>query len=163
MTRVAAGLGVEVGSLTQRCAPGRADRFQTCPTGFDSSHRCCGIAALICRRGSTQKGAGLVNRIMRVRILPSALKPCGCDGQHGSLRNCRTSFDSSAGYLMHNTSSECGGFARDPAKVEDQVQLLARTLFISTTRHRCSMAGRLPAKQFPVSSILTGVFFRRGR
>jgi len=31
---------------TQRCAPGRADRFQTCLTGFDSSHRCCGMAAL---------------------------------------------------------------------------------------------------------------------
>ena len=27
-----------------------------------------------------------------------------------------------------NTSSGCGGFARDPAKVEDQVRLLARTL-----------------------------------
>jgi hypothetical protein len=77
VTRVAAGLGVEVGSFTQRCAPGRADRFQTCLTGFDSSHRCCGIAALICRRGSKQKGAGLVNRIMRVRILPSASSPAG--------------------------------------------------------------------------------------
>lgn len=61
-------------------------------------------------------------------------EPCGCDGQHGSLRNCRTRFDSSAGYLRNteygttNTSSECGGFARDPAKVEDQVRLLVRTL-----------------------------------
>jgi hypothetical protein len=45
--------------LSQRCAPGRADRFQTCPTGFDSSHRCCGTAAFSCRRGSKQKGAGL--------------------------------------------------------------------------------------------------------
>ena len=137
----------------QRCAPGRADRFQTCPTGFDSSHRCLSN----CRRGSTQKGAGPVNRIMRVRIPPSALSPCGCDGQHGSLRNCRTRFDSSTGHLLHDTFSECAGFARDPAKVEDQVRLLARTLFISTTRHRCSMAGRLPAKQLRVSSILTGV------
>ena len=32
------------------------------------------------------------------------------------------------GALNRKTSSECGGFARDPAKVEDQVQLLARTL-----------------------------------
>ena len=32
------------------------------------------------------------------------------------------------GALNRNTSSECGGFARDPAKVEDQVRLLARTL-----------------------------------
>jgi hypothetical protein len=32
------------------------------------------------------------------------------------------------GVLNRNTSSECGGFARDPAKVEDQVRLLARTL-----------------------------------
>ena len=57
---------------------------------------------------------------------------------------------------MHNAFLECGGFARDPAKVEDQVRLLVRTFLISTTRHRCSMAGRLPAKQFRVSSILTG-------
>ena len=32
------------------------------------------------------------------------------------------------GVLNRNTSLECGGFARDPAKVEDQVRLLARTL-----------------------------------
>ena len=32
------------------------------------------------------------------------------------------------GALSENTSSECGGFARDPAKVEDQARLLARTL-----------------------------------
>jgi len=51
-----------------------------------------------------------------------ALKPCGRDGQHGNLRNCV------GPRLMHNASSECGGFARDPAKVEDQVRLLARTL-----------------------------------
>ena len=149
-------LDTQLSTQTQRCAPGRADRFQTCPTGFDSSHRCLSN----CRRGSTQKGAGPVNRIMRVRIPPSALSPCGCDGQHGSLRNCRTRFDSSTGHLLHDTFSECGGFARDPAKVEDQVRLLARTLFISTTRHRCSMAGRLPAKQLRVSSILTGVSSR---
>ena len=91
-------LNSQLSTQTQRCAPGRADRFQTCPTGFDSSHRCLSN----CRRGSKQKGAGPVNRIMRVRIPPSALKPCGCDGQHVSLRNCRTRFDSSAGHLIHN-------------------------------------------------------------
>ena len=50
---------------------------------------------------------------------------------------CRTARQSSelqdevqflGGALNENTSSECGGFARDPAKVEDQVRLLARTL-----------------------------------
>ncbi len=37
------------------------------------------------------------------------------------------------GALNRNTSSECGGFARDPAKVEDQVRLLARTLGVFST------------------------------
>ncbi len=169
MTRVAAGLGVEVGSFTQRCAPGRAGRFQTCPTGFDSSHRCCGIAALSCRRGSIQKGAGLA--LSQFANGGS----CGCEScrrpsspadvmNRMAVFNARwTRFDgrrpknSPAEFLMHNASSECGGFARDPAKVEDQVRFLAGTLFISTTRHRCSMVGRLPAKQLIVSSILTGV------
>ncbi len=54
-----------------------------------------------------------------------------------ALRVCRMAWQSSklpdevrflGGALNGNTSSECGGFARDPAKVEDQVQLLARTL-----------------------------------
>ena len=30
------------------------------------------------------------------------LKPCRCDEQYGSLRDCRTRFDSSAGHLIHN-------------------------------------------------------------
>jgi hypothetical protein len=50
---------------------------------------------------------------------------------------CRTARQSSelqdgvqflGGALSENTSSECGGFARDLAKVEDQARLLARTL-----------------------------------
>ncbi len=55
--------------------------------------------------------------------------PCECAGEHGGLRNRKTRFDSSAGYsVWYRLSSECAGFARDPAKVEDQVQFLARTL-----------------------------------
>ena len=54
-----------------------------------------------------------------------------------ALRVCRIAWQSSklpdevrflGGALNRKTSSECGGFARDPAKVEDQVRLLARTL-----------------------------------
>ena len=54
-----------------------------------------------------------------------------------ALRVCRTARQSSelqdgvqflGGALSGDTSSECGGFARDPAKVEDQARLLARTL-----------------------------------
>jgi hypothetical protein len=74
---------------------------------------------------------------------------------HRSLRNCGTRFDSWTGYrktmnaereamnlrsehdsvqrssfIVHRLqpSPECAGFARDPAKVEDQVRFLARTL-----------------------------------
>ena len=50
------------------CAPGRASGLQNRPTGFDSSRSC-----LHCRRGSTEKGTCLVNRMMLVRIQSSAL------------------------------------------------------------------------------------------
>ena len=46
-------------------------------------------------------------------------------------------------------SSECAGFARDPAKVEDQVQFLARTFTIDAGARRLR---RLPAKQLEVGS-----------
>ena len=53
-----------------------------------------------------------------------------------ALRVCRTAWQSSKlpdevrflGGALERMSSECGGFARDPAKVEDQVRRLARTL-----------------------------------
>ena len=50
------------------CAPGRASGLQSRPTGFESLH-----SLLDRRRGSTEKGAGLVNRFMLVRIQSSAL------------------------------------------------------------------------------------------
>ena len=81
--------------------------------------------ARACRRGSTEKGACLVNRFMLVRIQSSALfvpmvyrialdppkvqvlvqiqvgilihAACECAGSHGSPRNCKTRFNSSAG------------------------------------------------------------------
>ena len=53
------------------------------------------------------------------------------------MRVCRSAWQSSklpdevrflGRALNEDTSSECGGLARDPAKVEDQARLLARTL-----------------------------------
>jgi hypothetical protein len=46
---------------------------------------------------------------------------------HGGLRSRKAGSDSRAGDRGGNKSSGCDGFASDPAKVEDQVQLLART------------------------------------
>ena len=51
------------------------------------------------------RAAGLRNQCLRVRISPALL-------------NIETNF----------MSLECDGYARDPAKVEDQVRLLAWTL-----------------------------------
>jgi hypothetical protein len=73
----------------------------------------------------------------------------------GEVRRASPKESGLAEHLMHNASLECGGFARDPAKVEDQVRFLAGTFFISITRHRCSMAGRLPPKQ-PFMTTSTG-------
>ena len=81
----------------------------------------------------------------------------GCAGEHVSFRSCWTRFDSWTGYLRKylasvtdstvvfeaarrgstpwqgtdNMSSECAGFARDFAMVEDQVRFLAGTLVFS--------------------------------
>jgi hypothetical protein len=49
-----------------------AGGLQNHPAGFDSLHSC-----YYCRRGSTEKGSGLVNRIMLVRIQSSALNSRG--------------------------------------------------------------------------------------
>jgi hypothetical protein len=46
---------------------------------------------------------------------------------HGGVRSHKVGFDSRAGDPLYITSSECDGFAYDPAKVVDQVQFLART------------------------------------
>ena len=51
-------------------------------------------ASLIRRRGSTEKGAGLVNRLMLVRIQSSALVSRWCNGQHKTLRRSWSWFDS---------------------------------------------------------------------
>lgn len=92
--------------------------------------------------------------------------PCGCDGEHDSLRNCWTRFDSSAGHSIairasiaarNKLSSECGGFARDPAKVEDQVRFLARTLNDTDAR----WSGGCLQSSFRVGSIPTGVSDQR--
>ena len=69
---------------------------------------------MFCRRGATEKGAGFVSRFMLVRIQSSA------------LLNFVSDFVLRISDLL--LSSVCAGFARDPAKVEDQVQFLARTL-----------------------------------
>ncbi len=50
--------------------------------------------------------------------------------KHGSLRNCKTGFDSSAGCCNENTlcPRSVPDFARELAKLVDQVRFLARTL-----------------------------------
>ena len=62
---------VQNSGASYECAPGRAASLQNWRTGFDSSRSC--LRERYCRRGSTEKGAGLVNRLMLVRIQSSAL------------------------------------------------------------------------------------------
>ena len=91
----------------------------------------------------------------QVRLLARALgrtSPRVCR-THGGLRSRKAGFDSRAGdrsVLVSITSSGCAGCAHDPAKVEDQVQFLARTWPCSgLTKHsgrRSLTAGRRSAK-----------------
>ena len=55
-------------------------------------------------------------------------------------------------------SLECVGFARDSAKVEDQVRFLVRTL----TRRWSQTVRRLPAKQLSAGSTPAGVSYKQG-
>ena len=48
------------------------------------------------------------------------------------LRVFTSASNSVLGGFIQKTFSGCDGFARDPAKVEDQVRLLARTFWLCT-------------------------------
>jgi hypothetical protein len=81
-----------MGSIHE-CAPGRAGSLQNCFTGFNSSRSClmsrwCSGFAL-----NPPKVQALVQ--IQVGILIHAA--CECAGLHGSPRNCKTRFNSSAG------------------------------------------------------------------
>ena len=58
---------------------------------------------------------------------------------HGGLRSRKAGFDSRVGDREIIESSGCAGFAHDPAKVEDQVQFLARA---SAGLDPCECVGR---------------------
>ena len=75
---------------------------------------------------------------------------------HGGLRSRKAGSDSLAGDCSLIKSSECDGFAYDPAKVEDQVQFLARTFTITTLEPDGQATGCNPVE---VGSTPTGVFF----
>ena len=90
------------------------------------------------RRGSTEKGAALVKQTMLVRIQSSALEFLILHFQLSikktrlvSVPESTTVFETvRPGSIPGRVTlfSECAGFARDFAKVVDQVQFLARTL-----------------------------------
>src|SRR5436309_8493926 len=87
----------------------------------------------------------------QVRLLARALSTLRVCRRHGGLRSRKAGFDSRAEDWIHHkdkTSSECEGFARDPAKVVDQVRLLARTCRpspIAIDSRRWSQTARRPA------------------
>ena len=68
--------------------------------------------ARACRRGSKQKGACLVNRLMLVRIQSSALERMNPDGVadlHRTLRRSGPWFESRSGYLRSKSPRGCAG------------------------------------------------------
>ena len=77
---------------------------------------------------------------------------------HGGLRSRKAGFDSRVGgwsaVLIRWLSSECDGLAYDPAKVEDQVRFLARTLVRTTLEPDGLATGCNPVQ---VGSTPTGV------
>jgi hypothetical protein len=95
----------------------------------------------------------------QVRFLARALfgtkgSPRVCRA-HGGLRSRKAGSDSLAGDWAFFKSSECDGFAYDPAKVEDQVQFLARTFTATTLEPDGQATGCNPVL---VGSTPTGVF-----
>ena len=83
--------------------------------------------------------------------------PCDCAGGHrrvavvgGSVRSCNDQPAAGARVrlvgkvLKANTSLGCAGSAYDPAKVEDQVQLPARTFDAGARRHGDCLGHRRP-------------------
>ena len=93
------------------------------------------IALRVCR--NAQQSSKLLDevqflgRVLRKYEVRSEKYEVGVRGLGPSLATpTRTRLFSTLSFVLpqSGTSSECGGFARDSAKVEDQVQLLARTL-----------------------------------
>jgi hypothetical protein len=111
----------------------------------------------LCRRGRVEGSCLVNRPMpVRIRpsALPEREAPLECDGRHATLRRSKSRFDSWQGHGMashrpprvwrkarrsskppgwvrlpggERSSSGCDGIAHDPAKVEDQVRLLART------------------------------------
>ena len=91
--------------------------------------------ARACRRGSTEKGACLVNRLMLVRIQSSALvclNPDGVAELHRTLRRSGPWFKSGSGYCNDRRPCGCAGFARQRSKLQDGVRLLGEALLKTT-------------------------------
>src|SRR5688572_4360172 len=83
------------------CAPGRAGSLQNCSTGFDSSRSCLcpdGVADCI----GPSEGSGPGSNPGR-----DTNAACECAGLHGSLRNCKTRFNSSAGCYENYVLGVC--------------------------------------------------------
>ena len=76
-----------------------------------------------CRRGSTEKGAGLVNRLMLVRIQSSALVSRWCNGQHKTLLRSWSWFDSRLRRLEQHGPWVCRRACQLP-KLLDEVRFL---------------------------------------
>ncbi len=97
----AAGPGNEVGSFHSGVLLGEQTASKTVARGSNPRTVAVELKLLKCRRGSKQKGAGPVNRIMRVRIPPSALPSRWCNGTHRTLLRSESWFDSRSGYSMN--------------------------------------------------------------
>jgi hypothetical protein len=116
----------------QECAPGRAaslklaDRVQSLAPLLTFSRRPRSVTD---SRATLRRSRTGFNS-WRGHSFRTNRSPRVCRA-HGGLLNRRAGSDSRAGDWALISSSECDGFACDPAKVEDQVQFLARTF---TTR-----------------------------
>ena len=97
----------------------------------------------VCRRGSTEKGGGLVNRLMLVRIQSSALirivRECaGSARQPPKLQDQVRFLD---GLLVLNMPGECAGQARQSSKLQDEVRFLGAGLSVDDSYMMSSECG----------------------
>jgi hypothetical protein len=113
-----------------------------------------GTALGVCRSRTRPSEGRRPGSIPGEGIPAGPISPRVCRA-HGGLRSRRAGSDSRAGDCAFFKSSECDGFAYDPAKVEDQVQFLARTFTTLTLKPDGQATGCNPVL---VGSTPTGVF-----
>src|SRR5262245_49179478 len=139
------------------CAPGRAGSLQNCSTGFDSSRSCsCPDGVADCTQPSegcspgSNPGRDTQQRGLRV-----------CRSSHGSLRHCKTRFNSSAGCYEIYVLGVCRIRTR-PCEGRRPGSIPGEDAFDAGAR-RYSLAPKHALAQIAATGCFNGTFYATGR